>query len=101
MKKLIVLILLCVAGWQLYKHQTVPVITNADLAVLSQSIKSTSHSDETFRSITYESIYECDGRQHCSQMGSCEEATFFIENCPNTKMDGNHDGVPCERQHCN
>ena len=45
--------------------------------------------------------YQCDGREYCSQMNSCEEATFFINNCPNTKMDGNHDGVPCERQWCN
>ena len=45
--------------------------------------------------------YVCDGREYCSQMSSCEEATFFINNCPNTKMDGNYDGVPCESQWCN
>jgi len=50
---------------------------------------------------TYNSSYECDGRVYCSQMTSCEEATFFIENCPGTKMDGNNDGVPCEKQWCN
>ena len=44
--------------------------------------------------------YSCDGRIWCSQMHSCEEAIFFINNCPGTKMDGNHDGVPCERQWC-
>ena len=42
--------------------------------------------------------YSCDGRQHCSQMGSYDEALFFLRNCPNTKMDGDGDGVPCERQ---
>lgn len=44
--------------------------------------------------------FRCDGRTHCSQMTSCEEATFFLRNCPDTKMDGNRDGVPCERQWC-
>lgn len=44
--------------------------------------------------------YECDGRTHCSEMTSCEEATYFIQNCPNTKMDGDLDGIPCERQWC-
>jgi len=44
--------------------------------------------------------YRCDGRTYCSQMTSCEEATFFINNCPNTKMDGNNDGIPCEKQWC-
>lgn len=42
------------------------------------------------------SEFECDGRQHCSQMTSRAEAEFFLKNCPNTKMDGDHDGVPCE-----
>lgn len=45
--------------------------------------------------------FQCDGRQHCSQMRSCAEATYFIRHCPNTKMDGNNDGVPCEQQWCN
>ena len=45
-------------------------------------------------------IYQCDGRTYCSQMTSCEEATFFINNCPDTKMDGDNDGVPCESQWC-
>ena len=47
-----------------------------------------------------EQKFKCDGRQHCSQMRSCAEAKFFIKNCPNTKMDGDNDGVPCEKQHC-
>lgn len=42
----------------------------------------------------------CDGRRYCSQMTSCEEATWFLKNCPGTKMDGDHDGVPCETQWC-
>ena len=44
------------------------------------------------------SQFKCDGRTHCSQMSSYEEAVFFIRNCPGTEMDGNRDGVPCERQ---
>jgi endonuclease YncB( thermonuclease family) len=42
----------------------------------------------------------CDGRTSCSQMSSCAEATWFLKNCPGVKMDGNNDGVPCERQWC-
>jgi cold shock CspA family protein len=47
------------------------------------------------------SSYSCDGRTMCSEMTSCAEATYFIRNCPNTKMDGDGDGVPCESQWCN
>lgn len=46
------------------------------------------------------SRWQCDGRTHCSQMTSCEEAKFFLANCPNTEMDGDHDGTPCESQWC-
>ena len=44
--------------------------------------------------------YRCDGRQYCSQMRSCDEAKYFLKHCPDVKMDGNHDGVPCEAQWC-
>lgn len=40
--------------------------------------------------------FSCDGRQHCSQMTSRAEAEYFIKHCPNTKMDGDRDGIPCE-----
>lgn len=42
--------------------------------------------------------FQCDGREHCSQMRSYEEAVFFNQYCPNTKMDGDGDGIPCEQQ---
>ena len=47
---------------------------------------------------TAQTQFSCDGRTHCSQMRSYEEAVFFLRNCPNVKMDGNNDGEPCERQ---
>ncbi|WP_081908755.1 cold shock domain-containing protein [Ferriphaselus sp. R-1] len=43
---------------------------------------------------------QCDGRIFCSQMTDCDEAKYFLSNCPNTKMDGDNDGIPCESQHC-
>ena len=45
--------------------------------------------------------FKCDGRTHCSQMTSCAEAIYFLQHCPNTQMDGNNDGEPCEQQWCN
>lgn len=44
--------------------------------------------------------FKCDGRQYCSQMTSCAEAMYFNSNCPNTKMSGDGDGIPCEMQWC-
>jgi len=44
--------------------------------------------------------WRCDGRTHCSQMGSCAEARYFLKNCPGMQVDGDNDGQPCEQQ-CN
>lgn len=40
--------------------------------------------------------FKCDGRVHCSDMTSRQEADWFVANCPGTKMDGNGDGEACE-----
>lgn len=45
--------------------------------------------------------FTCQGKTHCSQMTSCEEATFYLQNCPDQQTDGNGDGEPCESQWCN
>lgn len=37
----------------------------------------------------------------CSQMSSCAEAIFHQERCGVVNMDGDLDGIPCERQWCN
>jgi cold shock CspA family protein len=42
--------------------------------------------------------FQCQGKVWCSQMSSYEEAIFYLRNCPGTKMDGDDDGSPCERQ---
>ena len=42
--------------------------------------------------------FQCQGKVWCSQMSSYEEAVFYLRNCPGTKMDGDGDGDPCERQ---
>ncbi len=43
-------------------------------------------------------VYQCDGRKHCSEMRSQAEAEYFLANCPQVQMDGDHDGRPCEQQ---
>lgn len=120
MKKLLMLLALGFAVWHFYlKPPSSPVITNigADGSRLSQPLvqqpepafslerflpafapgEATPQSQAVARPAA---SYRCDGRTHCSQMHSCEEATFFLRNCPGAEMDGNHDGVPCERQWC-
>jgi len=72
-----------------FNSQT-PVITNADLATFDEQYPKIVIPQNTKN-------FTCDGRQYCTEMRSREEAVFFINNCPNTKMDGDRDGDPCER----
>jgi cold shock CspA family protein len=44
--------------------------------------------------------FQCDGRTRCTQMTSCEEVRFFLKNCPDTRLDGTGDDMPCEQQWC-
>lgn len=116
MKKLIIILLLGAAFWQFYLSKPgSPVISNiaSDGSVMESPVvtqsSSSSFSQGSLRSApsinqpatqVASSQYRCDGRTHCSQMTSCAEATYFLRNCPGTKMDGDNDGVPCEGQWC-
>ena len=40
--------------------------------------------------------YSCDCSKLCSQMASCEEAYYQLNQCGCSKRDGDSDGVPCE-----
>ncbi|NQZ54531.1 MAG: cold shock domain-containing protein [Piscirickettsiaceae bacterium] len=55
---------------------------------------------DSFTKKSSNSQYTCSGKTYCSEMTSCEEATFYQNNCPGTQMDGDRDGVPCESQWC-
>jgi len=44
---------------------------------------------------------ECKQKRYCSQMTSCAEAKHYLKLCgKHARMDGDKDGVPCERQWC-
>lgn len=68
-----------------------------------QSVRDSSGDQSTTRADSYstsEPKFRCAGKVYCSEMTSCEEATFYLRNCPGTKMDGDYDGIPCESQWC-
>ena len=92
MKNLIVLAIVAALAWFAYgRYQATVARTSVDVVAPAHASGEPQPTSE----------FSCDGRTHCSQMRSCEEAIYFIQHCPNTKMDGNNDGVPCERQWCN
>ena len=46
------------------------------------------------------SAFKCEGKKYCSEMKSCDEAKFYLRNCPGVEIDGDGDGIPCESQWC-
>jgi hypothetical protein len=115
MQKIIVWLILAALGWYGYTRYQERVNIERLLAMEAQSGESPAPSNiaameakpTEFRGVAPASVmdpsssrFKCDGRTYCSQMTSCEEATYFLKNCPDTKMDGNNDGIPCEKQWC-
>ncbi len=100
MKRLIIAALLVLAAWQgyeQYQSRRFAKETTVGIAEEPLLVETSSAWLEPKQSTSY----KCDGRVYCSQMTSCAEAKFFLQNCPGVKMDGNNDGIPCERQWCN
>jgi len=97
MKRLILLIVIAATLWQGRNSSWMkPILGHVTPA--TSSTWAATRSDR--RDFPPTPQYQCDGRTYCSQMHSCAEATWFLQHCPGTKMDGNHDGVPCEMQWC-
>ena len=44
--------------------------------------------------------FSCGSKRYCREMTSCAEARFHLQTCGLTSMDGDGDGVPCERRLC-
>jgi hypothetical protein len=95
MKKLLVVVIVVALGWKGFD-----AYQRASLAAQPADTDPTEWTAEEPASFADEDRFSCDGRTHCSQMTSCAEATYFINQCPGTEMDGDNDGVPCESQWC-
>jgi endonuclease YncB( thermonuclease family) len=39
----------------------------------------------------------CGNKKHCAEMTSCEEARYYFTQCGIQTLDGDGDGVPCEK----
>jgi hypothetical protein len=101
MQRLVVLLIVGLLGWYGYRHyqqDRVQALSQPSEAVRSAAPLPLHTAPATVSPAAPQ--YRCDGRIHCSQMTSCEEATYFLRNCPGVKMDGNNDGIPCEQQWC-
>ena len=95
-KQLLTFVILGVLGW--YGYAKYESYRATRVQEMEESVASASPAARVEPAPA--SQFSCDGRTHCSEMRSCAEATYFLRNCPGTKMDGDGDGVPCEQQFC-
>ena len=94
MRRVLIIVLVGFLSWQAYQqHQA----RNSRIVEAQESPKIPVAASASSSRVPQ---FNCDGRVYCSQMTSCEEATYFLRHCPGVKMDGNNDGVPCEQQWC-
>jgi hypothetical protein len=93
MKKLLIVAVILFAGWQYFQQHSLGGQFEAPADWNQKLLEQPGEPSAPDR-------FSCDGRTYCSQMTSCAEAKYFITHCPGTKMDGDHDGVPCESQWC-
>ncbi|GCF89719.1 excalibur calcium-binding domain-containing protein [Shewanella sp. SW36] len=99
---LLIIVAIVIFGFKQYQEfneapaiDEVPVLTNEDTQPMPM------YETKARTQATATPSFQCEaGKTHCSHMSSCAEATFYIQNCPNTQMDGDDDGIPCERQWC-
>ncbi|MDY6948042.1 MAG: excalibur calcium-binding domain-containing protein [Pseudomonadota bacterium] len=96
MKNILTIAILAAVGWYAYtKYQD-----TSHRAIAESYTSEPKRGPERGSSGASPAQFTCDGREHCSQMTSCAEASYFVQHCPNTKMDGDNDGIPCESQWC-
>jgi cold shock CspA family protein len=89
-------------GSKLIRIMLIVMILAAIYSQITHQKFSPDHSQSTIAEIAeppqLAEAFQCQGKVYCSEMKSYEEALFYVRNCPGTKMDGDHDGEPCESQ---
>jgi hypothetical protein len=101
MRKILLVVILATLGWNAYeknRKNAAPVVAAREHVLNVEADVADAPDIDLKRS--GQSVFTCDGRTYCSQMKSCEEAKYFVQNCPNVNMDGDNDGIPCETQWC-
>ncbi len=97
MRQIIIVLIVGVLAWRGYEIYVARSQLSGQSPAASQAAP---HVNSLFEATQNAPAFRCDGRVLCSQMTSCTEARYFLKTCPGVKMDGDHDGVPCEQQWC-
>lgn len=100
MRKLLPFVVIGILVASIYRHASREPVRDDYAAVNAPAAAPDPAALQVERSANEPPKFRCDGRERCPQMNSCEEARYFLANCPGVKMDGDRDGIPCEDQWC-
>lgn len=100
MRKLLTFVVIGIVVASIYRHASQEPARDDISAPEAQAAAPDPAQLQVERSANEPVKFRCDGRERCPQMNSCEEARYFLANCPGVKMDGDRDGIPCEDQWC-
>ena len=87
-------------AWELERGRRIAKITGTGSPSISdarQTERATSRIPQpTVPAVATDAGYQCGNKRYCKEMTTCEEARWHLENCGNSRMDGDGDGTPCE-----
>ena len=99
MKRIIAILVLAVLGWYAWGKYEAHVRAERAAEAASKSGRKLppAAAQDGGQDVTF---FTCDGRTQCKQLTSCEEARYFVKNCPGFNAGVMGEDAPCEQQWC-
>ena len=66
-----------------------------DLEILNKKIYFLEEQIQESKYVNTDDLFDC-SKKNCSQVLSCDEAYYKLEQCNMTQLDRNKNGIPCE-----
>lgn len=74
----------------------IPTTTKLKTATVTKTTRTSQIATATKTSKPTPVSFQCGTKRTCSQMKSCKEAKYFLNQCGVQRLDRDGDGVPCE-----
>lgn len=100
MQRIILILLLAALGWYGWGKYDAHVRAERAAETASKAAANRGLPATSSRGDPGPSFITCDGRNTCLQMTSCEEAKFFVRNCPGMNPQGTRETASCIQERC-
>ncbi|MBC7468327.1 MAG: DNA-binding protein [Ramlibacter sp.] len=97
MKRIILILILAAIGWYGWGKYQDHGRAQREAALASKPAKQALPLGKGDAGVSF---FTCDGRSQCKQMTSCEEASYFVKNCPGFEAGISGEDASCVQQWC-